>query len=324
MQMWPITGTELVYVFMDVHPKNVYALPVPQPATESRWEVPFFRYKPNHFTEETDPLKTNSMGFRSPEILIPKPKGIFRILCIGGSTTHEAGQNAVTYPMRLETLLKRKFPEQPCEVINAGIPGIFSQGHLLRLHDYLKVEPDLVIAHLGVNDTLNIYKNPATNIPAKATHFIRLLMPAIAAPDLNTFHNSLNSSMGQNLRFLSEQLQRQGIALAFVSMPYPDPKIITEDQYQFFDYQGKQSWDIPAFSLNQYASYITISNNLLKTIAAETQSVYIPLAESMAGITEVYNDFCHMTQPGINAKAEIIFDGIKPLVARHIETHRQR
>lgn len=317
MQMWPVPNTGLVYVFMDVHPENVYAPPVPQPAADSRWEVPFFRYKPNHATKEPGPFKTNSMGFRGPEIILPKPEGIFRILCIGGSTTHEAGHNAVTYPMKLEELLKKAFPEQPCEVVNAGTPGIFSQGHLLRLHDYLQVEPDLVVAHLGVNDALNIYNNPATNLPAKSSHFLRLFAPAITAPDLNTFHNSLDSTLGQNLRLLSEQFQRQGIALVFASMPYPDPQGVTKEQYQFFNYQGKRSWDLPAFSLRRYVSYIQTSNNLLKTIALETQSVYIPLAESMAGVTEVYTDFCHMAQPGINAKAQIIFDAVKPLVERY-------
>jgi lysophospholipase L1-like esterase len=321
MQMWPIPNTDLVHIFMDVYPENVYASSAPQPAADSRWEVPFLRYKPNFTIEEPDFFKTNSLGFRSPEIVLPKPEGIFRILCIGGSTTHEAGGNAVTYPMRLEALLKEAFPEQPCEVVNAGIPGIFSRGHLRRLHDYLQVEPDLIVAHLGVNDVLGIYSNPATNLPAKSSRFLRLFAPSITAPDLDTFQNSLDSILGKNLRFLSEQFQREGIATVFASMPYPDPQAITKEQYQFFNYQGKRSWNLLAFSLDQYVSYIQISNNLLKTIASETQSVYIPLAESMAGVTEVYNDFCHMTQPGIDAKAQIIFDAVKPLVARFTKRH---
>ena len=321
MQMWPIPKTDLVHLFMDVHPENVYAPPVPQPVADSRWEVPFFRYKPNHVTEEPDSFETNSMGFRSPEIVLPTPEGIFRILCIGGSTTHEAGHNAGTYPMRLEALLKEAFPEQPCEVVNAGTPGIFSQGHLLRLHDYLQVEPDLIVAHLGVNDVLNIYNNPATNLPATVSNFIRLFVPAITAPDLDTFQISLDSTLGRNLRLLSEQFQRQGIAVVFASMPHPDPQAITKEQYQFFNYQGKRSWNLPAFSIERYVSYIEMSNNLLITIAAETQSVYIPLAESMANTSHVYNDFCHMTQPGINAKAQIIFEAVKPLVARFWKIH---
>lgn len=318
-EAFPAPGGKYVLVFINVHPEDVYAPPVPQPDSDSRWEVPFFRYKPNYPATDDNSLQTNRLGFRSPEIAIPKPENIFRILCVGGSTTDEAGEENLTYPSKLEMLLTQTFPGQVIEVVNAGTPGIYSKGHLLRLHEYLRIEPNMVILLLGVNDTLNIYDNPVTNIPAKKSNFLNLFFPAIAAPSCDSFEKSLTADMGCNLQLLTTQFQRHGIAVVFASMPYPDPQAITREQRQFFQFQGRLAWDIPAFSLKQYVAYINVSNKLLKTISEETHSVYIPLAESMAQVTTVYKDFCHMSQPGINAKAQLIFEGIEPLVAQRLD-----
>jgi len=64
--------------------------------------------------------KHNSLGFRGDEIQIPKPKGIFRIVLLGGSTTYtsDVPDYKKSYPYQLQTILRRQLPS--VEVVNAG------------------------------------------------------------------------------------------------------------------------------------------------------------------------------------------------------------
>lgn len=307
------------YVFINSNPEALYAPPVAQPAKDSRWQVPFYCYKKNVCHVENELVfQTNSLGFRGAEVSVPKPQGVFRILCIGGSTTDEMGEEALTYPAKLELLMREAFPDSLIEVVNAGTPGITSKDHLLRLPEYLQLEPDMVIAHLGVNDTLNIYSNPVTNAPARISHFIRLFMPSLLAPSSTRFKNILQEDMGFNLMLLAEQFQNAGTAIVFASMPAPALHLLNKEQRQYFNYQGKQAWDHPAFSLARYCAYLQISNTLLRNLAQQAHAIYAPLAERMAPAVNVYSDFCHMNQAGINTKAQLIFDSIGPVVAARI------
>jgi lysophospholipase L1-like esterase len=97
----------------------------------------------------------NKQGFRGEVIPMLKPKGVFRIFCIGDSCAFgNALQHTQAYPFYLEGLLKRPGNKVAYEVVNAGVPGYSSlQGlrHLQR--DILPYQPDLVIASFGWNDT---------------------------------------------------------------------------------------------------------------------------------------------------------------------------
>ena len=63
----------------------------------------------------------NSLGFRSDEIVQPKPAGEFRVVCLGGSTTYSTGVKnyKMSYPNLLEKELHRR-GFQNVNVINAN------------------------------------------------------------------------------------------------------------------------------------------------------------------------------------------------------------
>lgn len=96
----------------------------------------------------------NALGFRGPEIRVPKPDGIFRIAILGGSTTYSEfiGDDRATFPSRFEQELHAR-GHGHVEVINAGCPGYNSWESLVNLEfRVLDLEPDLVILYEGVND----------------------------------------------------------------------------------------------------------------------------------------------------------------------------
>ena len=104
-------------------------------------------------------VRLNSRGQRGPEPEMPKPRGRFRVVCEGGSTTFDllAADNAHTWPQ----LLGADLAPRGADVVNAGFPGWTTVENLvsLELRD-VDLSPDLVVVFAGVNDL-----QPAGHLP---------------------------------------------------------------------------------------------------------------------------------------------------------------
>ncbi|MBI5452892.1 hypothetical protein HY945_05525 [Candidatus Gottesmanbacteria bacterium] len=100
-------------------------------------------------------VMTNSLGLRNKEISIAKPKGIFRVICLGASPTFGWGVSVdKTYPFLLEQRLKEaKQRFEDIEVINAGQIGYSSHQGLIFFEQYMmKYSPDLIVVSYVLND----------------------------------------------------------------------------------------------------------------------------------------------------------------------------
>jgi len=104
----------------------------------------------------------NEFGYRGPSFASPKPKGICRIVVLGGSTVFDPNTN--DWPHRLGNFLKA-MGHTNVEVINAGVPGHATFDSLGRLYSQIwTFDPDYVLVYHGWNDfkywrTLT-HKNP--------------------------------------------------------------------------------------------------------------------------------------------------------------------
>ena len=127
--------------------------PVAVGLEEARVEPhPYLAYvpKPGFTSKEgaKHQIAHNSLGFRGPEVVTPKPAGTFRVLCLGGSSTYGHGptSNDTTWPARLQAYLKQAKPDMPIEVVNGGCQGYSSFESLANLaFRGLPLKPDLVI-----------------------------------------------------------------------------------------------------------------------------------------------------------------------------------
>jgi len=107
----------------------------------------------------TDPtsISHNSLGFRGRETTWEKPEGVYRIVCLGGSSTYGFGpsSNEANWPERLEAHLNQAQPPllERVEVINGGCQGYstfeMSIQLALRCVDF---RPDLVLVYEAIND----------------------------------------------------------------------------------------------------------------------------------------------------------------------------
>lgn len=100
------------------------------------------------------PIRTNSLGLRSPEIERQKPAGTTRILVLGDSVAFGWGlRGEDTFASQLASLLATVYPDKRFEVINAGVSGYGTWQEL----DWLKqtgiaLQPDVVIVQAHLND----------------------------------------------------------------------------------------------------------------------------------------------------------------------------
>jgi lysophospholipase L1-like esterase len=98
----------------------------------------------------------NSLGMRGPERSAHKPPGVYRILCLGGSTTFGTASTSdeTTYPAQLERVLNESPPPGVTyEVWNCGVSGYTTAEDLVNLAlRLLAYEPDAILLYEGGND----------------------------------------------------------------------------------------------------------------------------------------------------------------------------
>jgi lysophospholipase L1-like esterase len=100
-------------------------------------------------------IRINSLGFRGPEITVPKPAGTIRLAFLGGSTTYcaEVSGNDTTWPHLVWRTLRDSIPSATFDYVNAGVPG-YSTGPLLQSLE-LRVkplQPDVIVIYEATND----------------------------------------------------------------------------------------------------------------------------------------------------------------------------
>lgn len=122
--------------------------------------------KPSQRLIETDPdtgqkveVLTNSLGLRGGEIAVPKPPGVYRIVCLGDEATLATKvPEADTFCARLQQLLQIR-SRLNVEVLNAGVPGDCPLLAYLRLRrSLLSLQPDLVVMNFDMSDVADDYR----------------------------------------------------------------------------------------------------------------------------------------------------------------------
>ncbi len=165
----PVAAVVLVWVLLEVTARlflHYYATPdqvlayatarqlEARPAAE-RWVVPH-RYLgyvlgPGY---RRGLNRHNALGLRGEEIARVAPRGTYRIVCMGGSTTYSTPVEdpADAYPARLEQALHQA-GYRGVEVVNAGVPGYSSLETLVFLElSMLDLGPDLILVSHAAND----------------------------------------------------------------------------------------------------------------------------------------------------------------------------
>jgi len=109
-------------------------------------------------------MRISSQGLRNDEVTTPKPAGTFRILALGDSVTEGPGVELnQTFVKLVQQTLQADAPRgRTIEVINAGTGDYGTPQEVVWLRTRgLKLEPDLVIVGLYLNDSRSFDTRPA-------------------------------------------------------------------------------------------------------------------------------------------------------------------
>tara|TARA_B100000963_G_scaffold213219_2_gene185822 strand:- start:3165 stop:4463 length:1299 start_codon:yes stop_codon:yes gene_type:complete len=152
--------------------KNLYAKPHPYIPYVNK---PNFKIRGNDTTNYPlnkgkfthSKLTTNNMGFANGpngdrDVSINKPEHLYRINCIGASTTGNyisEGNKNYSYPLELEKLLN-ELSSREVEVNNFGLGGYNSADILVRfILEIVETNPDMIIIYHAHND-ISSYLTP--------------------------------------------------------------------------------------------------------------------------------------------------------------------
>jgi len=308
-----------------------------------RWQFFFRWFRPNHYERDTYPqfpkseFWTNSRGFRDGEIAVPKPSGVYRIVCIGGSTTLEGPRNDLTYPKTLQKLLCSHLGTNKIEVINCGVDGGSIRGQGALYDDCLALEPDLVIHYNFINDVRDLMDD-VWNSTVLTSGWRRAVMEALsrshfltrrcrglwtaAVPGEADYRNGIERLIMPSLRELCERTKKAGAQFAVASFAYPDLHHISPIEQAWFRFRFNQG-QVKTAQFDDYVLAADVFNGVVRSYCAREGLPYVPVAEEMNGGLETFTDTCHMHVSGICRKARIMFDHLKDIVSKKMETARE-
>jgi len=278
---------------------------------DSPWVVPEFQYRPN-------------AGLRNGPIAVPKPEGIFRILCLGSSTTDQGFDNLSTWPKQLERMMRGEFGPERVEVINAGIRGMRFEDHMKKLPLYASLEPDLIVVYEGFGDVMfsrgqdEVWKAVLAN-----SQLLRNMAPGIFQPTDQQWWQAVDGIALASLRALVYWGARNGIPVAVASIATPDPAVLTPEEHAFLDYNIDRHW-----GLNRGVPYEAVHeaverfNASLQTLALDEGAYYIPFAENYPMGLDRFHDAAHIRYHLLQEQAALFLNALRPLVRECLAQQR--
>src|SRR5580700_7387766 len=136
-------------------------------AVRIRQKIRFGTFSPSVLAFRMDPasglrlpvssgrIHINSLGFRGPELDMPKPAGRVRLAFLGASTTFcaEVSDNQHTWPHLVWNTLQRSHPAGSLDYVNGGVPGFTVSSTRLNFDRRVKqTQPDVIVIYEGIND----------------------------------------------------------------------------------------------------------------------------------------------------------------------------
>lgn len=295
---------------------------------KSLWEVPLKKYRANATLDKTINderyiIKMNSRGFRTGEAELPKPAGVYRIICIGGSTTVQGKTNEDTYPALLEKRLRSRYPEMKIEVLNFGISGTFSDHWLGDPEELFKYQPDLIIQYNAVNDIcwryLSWRNNSCMNKPVyllRRALNLSFLLQKLFPQDAALFDNCFMETL-QNFKKISLEARDRGVEYIVGSFAAPDYERASEPFRAYLDFIVQRPWGRP-MNLKHYSSYNALLRryNALFLPYVSRNNIQAVFVDKAIKDPSLFVDICHMTPEGIGKLADVFFEGVVKVIEK--------
>ncbi len=300
-----------VYEYLTENPDNLY----------------YSRYVPHPFLQFTGPrgpvpgsAGDYFLGFKEIKLSdVPKPPGVIRIACLGGSTTADG------YPECLRDYLSAANPSARFQVLNFG--GMWwssvhsTVNYVLNVIDY---KPDYVVLHDGCNDhhyrgfpglrgdcahAYRLFQVPWTMGESLFRYSLiyRIVRIALSWGIPSVFRRSMEMKQiglepGKSYNYVPAELaivernfrtivvlaREQGSVVVLTTTPLSATRRFSEEHDKV------------------YRPHAQRVNEIIRALSRETGSALVDLDASMTGREEYFDDAVHSSSAGKRAKAEKI------------------
>lgn len=188
------------------------------------------------------PFRTNSRGYRTPEVAFPKPDGVYRIAFFGSSNTmgHGVGDDEA-YPRLMEPWLDRLTdPGVRVELVNLSVSGDSPSRRLARMaEEAAGYEPDWILCDASVLDPALeemhleavVRAEPRPEIPPALDYVRRALERSGASPTdppevlRRKLQREAKGLLEESYKGWAEQARRLGVPLTVVIIPRADARL---------------------------------------------------------------------------------------------------
>ncbi len=275
------------------------------------FEDDFFRYDPRLLWRPKPYVADfNEQGLRGPPLKAQKPAGEYRIFALGDSNTlgwnrdeADKEKRGANWPEFLQQRLNQ--PDGRFVVINAGVYGYSSWQGLRRFEELLAFEPDMVLISFGSNDA---QRGTVCDAEFADSYFPPLLLKTRLGQLALTVRDRLAAGREvsaedlvprvsveqyrENLRQIIEIGRERDIQCVLLTRPFTGESE-TETWWKNFAPQ-----------------YVEAT----KALGAAQSVPVVDVYEHFRDRPECFADECHFTRQGHELAAELIFEGIRPLV----------
>ena len=283
-------------------------------------------------------LPTNNLGYvngndGNRDVLMPKPKDVFRINCLGASTTQyylSYKDHIYSYPLELEKILKEK-NNLNLEVNNCGTGGYTSSDLLVRfLLQIIDTSPDVLVIYHGYNDISSYltsdfksdYSHSRKNLgETYFKYYLGSLMPYIPINFINCLQNKwfsqnsryslvdsiskgqfkIDNKIEEGLRSYERNIQH----IITVCKSYNIEVILST--YCFFLHEKAKDVEIHKV----YENIINKENLVIKKLAAKNNLKLVDAYNLIPKNNNNFVDTVHFTHNGMKLLAKHISEQIK-------------
>lgn len=283
-----------------------------------------------HFFSILNPLPTTQ------NVAVPKPHDVYRIICLGGSTT-EGAKGSNKYPVKLQKMLNENYPDKKIEVINAG-KYFYTTEHLIiqYLFTLKELEPDLILVCEAINDVFPSFTMPPfASKPYRSdyAHFYGFLgtlryarsfeefLKSFFFADLRrpkpqpVYFNDFKSqhAFRRNLETIIEITTCKGIALILASQAHcysrnndsDEAVLCFNDQFLINETQYPDE--------RSYYDAMELFNGIVRETAEKYSVPFSDQSPAFEGKRKLFTDSVHLTEEGNELKAKLFFDKILDL-----------
>jgi lysophospholipase L1-like esterase len=290
-----------------------------QAGTHSLWADRWLSYRPGARIDvvaggERFVVEMNSRGYRTHEFAVPKPDGLVRVLCIGGSTTVAGRTNDETYPARLEAKLRARFPGLAVEVLNLGVSSVTSDYWYARLDEVLGYQPDVVVQYDAINDiSWRHFPRYAAAHRRRGWAYRSLLLQRLfpfPVEELDPYFHDTFVTLGDTARACAEHR----VAYLGATFAAPDPQRTHGEFRRHLDHNS-EFWT-RYFPMHSYATWAAIIRRYDRLFVEFAERSHVPYALVHERLDDpaLFIDVCHLTPEGIERLAEALYPAVAGLV----------